>query len=78
MGKVYKTSLTKDGWIVCGKCGKRMARFVRGNSHGSGITTKCPRCKSIIEFNFTSDESSGSDLSSESESERMCKDGLQS
>ena len=52
MTKIYNTKLSQDGWIVCDKCGKRIARYDKDGSYGKGITTKCNRCKAIVKFEF--------------------------
>ena len=45
-----------DGWVVCGKCGHKLARM-RGEC-GSGViwSFKCTACKEINEYSEGKDE----------------------
>lgn len=52
----YQSMTTSDGWIICGKCGHKLARVMRDNithnsypSRHSGaiIELKCQSCKAL-------------------------------
>lgn len=52
----YKSMITADGWIICGKCGHKLARvlcdFISHNTtltsrSGAIIELKCHSCKAL-------------------------------
>lgn len=54
MRERYQSMTTADGWIICGKCGHKLARVMRDNiTHNSTPTSrsgaiieiKCQSCK---------------------------------
>lgn len=59
MRERYQSMMTADGWIICGKCGRKLARLLCGiNStqqqpvgrSGAIIELKCHSCKSLNLF----------------------------
>lgn len=51
-----KSIITEDGWILCGKCGHKLAKVVcdkqshitpQSASNGENIEFKCQSCKTI-------------------------------
>ena len=47
-----KSIITEDGWILCGKCGHKLARIVCDDksytaNNGINIEFKCQSCKTI-------------------------------
>lgn len=47
-----KSIITEDGWILCGKCGHKLAKVVcddKSHAANSGINIefKCQSCKTI-------------------------------
>lgn len=56
MRERYQSMMTADGWIICGKCGHKLARVMRDsithNSTPTGhreaiIEIKCQSCKAL-------------------------------
>ena len=56
MRERYQSIITADGWIICGKCGHKLARVMCGNTtHNSYpsrhseaiIELKCQSCKAL-------------------------------
>lgn len=56
MREQYKSIITADGWIICGKCGHKLARVIGDKSSitpnstlGSRaiIELKCQSCKAL-------------------------------
>lgn len=43
-------SSIENGWVICGKCGKKLFKVVDGDYNIHGAEFKCPRCKSIVEI----------------------------
>lgn len=45
----YKALITKDGWILCAKCGHKLAKEVANSIDKSNceIELKCNSCKAL-------------------------------
>ena len=59
MQEKYQSMITSDGWIICAKCGRRLARLLCGTNSTqqqsvgrseSIIELKCHSCKSLNLF----------------------------
>lgn len=59
MQEQYQSMITSDGWIICAKCGRKLAKVLCGiNStqqqpvgrSGAIIELKCHSCKSLNLF----------------------------
>lgn len=46
------TILLKDGWIICGKCGHKLARSIGGVEAGT-IEFKCSSCKEVNLYQYS-------------------------
>lgn len=51
MREQYKSIITADGWILCAKCGHKLARVLQGDesstSNATVIELKCSSCKAL-------------------------------
>ena len=63
MREKYQSIITADGWVLCGKCGHKLARVVQPQNESKGrnrenkkgydvaqIQFKCHACKALNEF----------------------------
>lgn len=50
--------ISKDGWILCAKCGHKLARVLRGDEsrNATRIEFKCQSCKTLNVYGGKKDE----------------------
>lgn len=60
MRERLESIITTDGWILCAKCGHKLARVVGGDKptqHPAAIELKCQCCKTLNIYGGKKNES---------------------